>query len=533
MASSAVPDPATGSVGARRHWWRRFGALHWRLTFFYTAVMAVLFGLLGLYLDHQLWDFAAAQMSYRVVARATALQSPFGAPKPLPAPRDFPRFLASRAGPVTPKGPLRLPVPVGLIASKVARSDSGGVTTTILSPQGDPVLPATGSAGAYQMRAGGYQTNLAPKMFHAALSSGQPVGPATVETAYGGFVIFEQPLGSPSRIEAVAQLATPTSEVDQLLSSFRMALILGLLGLFAAALVLGRPLARLALRPLRSLTAAVGSISPDLLEQRVALPGPADELRGLAQAFNQLLDRIEGSMRTQRLSQAQLQRFVGDASHELRSPLTALSGYVDLLLKPHGPAELQHVGPRMRREIDRMSHLVGDLLALTRLDAELDAPCSPEVLDLGQMADETVESMELLAEGRQLSIRRGDLELPVQGDRDSLERMLGNLVSNAIEHTEENGVIEVALARVDGWAQLRVTDDGEGMAPEHLGHIFDRFYRVDAARSRRRGNAGLGLAIVKAIAQQHGGSVEAASVLGQGSTFTIRLPLAPDTSAVR
>ncbi|MGH2470191.1 MAG: sensor histidine kinase, partial [Chloroflexota bacterium] len=412
-------------------------------------------------------------------------------------------------------------VSVGVVASKVALKDSGGVSTTILSPRGDPVLPPTSGTGAYQ-------TNLAPNMFHAALSSGQPVGPATVETAYGGFVIFEQPLGSPSRIEAVAQLATPTSEVDQLLRSFRMALILGLLGLFAAALALGRPLARLALRPLRSLTAAVARISPDLLEQRVALPGPADELRGLAQAFNQLLDRIEGSMRTQRLSQAQLQRFVGDASHELRSPLTALSGYVDLLLKPPGPAALPHVGPRMRREIDRMSRLVGDLLALTRLDAEPDAPCSPEVLDLGQLAEETVESMELLAAGRQLSVHRGGLELPVRGDRDSLERMLSNLVSNAIEHTDGGGVIGVALARLEGWAELRVADNGEGMAPEHLGHIFDRFYRVDAARSRGHGNAGLGLAIVKAIAQQHGGSVEAASVLGQGSTFTIRLPLAPD-----
>ncbi|MGH2519873.1 MAG: sensor histidine kinase, partial [Chloroflexota bacterium] len=109
-----------------------------------------------------------------------------------------------------------------------------------------------------------------------------------------------------------------------------------------------------------------------------------------------------------------------------------------------------------------------------------------------------------------------------------LERMLSNLVSNAIEHTDGGGVIGVALARLEGWAELRVADNGEGMAPEHLGHIFDRFYRVDAARSRGHGNAGLGLAIVKAIAQQHGGSVEAASVLGQGSTFTIRLPLAPD-----
>ena len=221
-----------------------------------------------------------------------------------------------------------------------------------------------------------------------------------------------------------------------------------------------------------------------------------------------------------------MRRFVGDASHELRSPLTAMSGYVDLLLKPDGAVETSHVAPRMRRELDRMSHLVGDLLALTRLDAAPNAPARSIPLELSQMAEEAVESMTLVAAPRHLEFAGPPGDVWIKGDRDGLERALQNLVSNAIQHTEPSGHIQVKLTKSDGQAELVVKDDGEGIAPEHLGHIFDRFYRVDAARSRGNGNAGLGLAIVKAIVQQHGGSVDVKSDLKQGSTFTLRLPLA-------
>jgi two-component system OmpR family sensor kinase len=239
-----------------------------------------------------------------------------------------------------------------------------------------------------------------------------------------------------------------------------------------------------------------------------------------------MLTRIDRSVQVQTQSQEQLRRFVGDASHELRSPLTALSGYVDVLLQPQGPVELAHVAPRMRRELDRMGHLVQNLLILTRLDSAPTGPASVEPIDLVAVSGEVVESMMLVATPRRLEFDPADTELLVPGDRDGIERVLENLLSNAVQHTDADGVIRVRLSHQNGSAELSVTDDGEGIAAEHLPRIFDRFYRVDQARTRRDGNVGLGLAIVKAIVQQHGGSVGVVSIPGQGSTFTVRLPVA-------
>ncbi len=510
--------------------------MHWRLTFFYTVALAILFGLLGWYLDRQLWNFAMLQMDDRVTARAATLMGTTVA-----SPRGtigivrtaLPRFLQLPPG--TPPSPSGGPPRPGFaarvstsslaaLAGDAAQSDTGNVTTTILSPDGEPVLPSQTPPRWHP------EPNLAPGLLSEAIQSGRAAGPELINGPTGQYVVLEQPLGGAPGARVIAQLSTPASDLDGLLRSFRIALALGLAALIGAAVGLGRPLARLALRPLRHLTSTVAYVSPDRLAERVPVPEADDELRELALTFNQMLERIDGSVQAQQQSEAQLRRFVGDASHELRSPLTALSGYVDLLLQPQGTVETAHVAPRMRRELDRMSHLVGDLLALTRLDAAPSTPARAVPLELSQVTEEAVESMTLVAAPRKLVFDAPDGDVWIKGDRDGLERALQNLVANAIQHTEPNGLIQVKLAKTDHQAELAVVDDGEGIPPEHLGHIFDRFYRVDEARSRGSGNAGLGLAIVKAIIQQHAGSVDVKSEPNKGSTFIVHLPLvAPAT----
>jgi signal transduction histidine kinase len=185
----------------------------------------------------------------------------------------------------------------------------------------------------------------------------------------------------------------------------------------------------------------------------------------------------------------------------------------------------ERVAPNMRREVDRMNRLVRDLLALTRLDASPAEPSSLDDVDLGQIADDMVSAASAAAGSRQLELIRSSEEGPyVRGDPYSIERVLENLLQNAIQYTPEDGHIEVKVEGRGDMASMSVTDDGQGIPADHLARVFDRFYRVDPSRARANGNAGLGLAITKAIVTQHGGTISVQSRPGQGSSFTVLLP---------
>jgi two-component system OmpR family sensor kinase len=303
----------------------------------------------------------------------------------------------------------------------------------------------------------------------------------------------------------------------------------------ALALAGGWVLAGRALRPVDRVTAAAAAIAEGdgtatSLRSRLPVPPTNDELARLSSTFNAMLDRLEASFRAQ-------ERFVADASHELRTPLTAIRGNVDVLIRQvrggrHvvDPGEVAVGLDDVRRESDRMRRLLDDLLLLARADAWSEAEQrvahqdTPVFLD--EIAAEGLQSAEPLTSGQVLQLE-APRSVPVKGDRDRLHQLVMILLDNAIRHTPPGRHIQVAVASApDGSARLAVRDEGEGIAAEHLPHIFERFYRADGARGRSSGGTGLGLAIARAICLAHGGNIEVSSAPGQGTTFIATLPLA-------
>jgi two-component system phosphate regulon sensor histidine kinase PhoR len=225
--------------------------------------------------------------------------------------------------------------------------------------------------------------------------------------------------------------------------------------------------------------------------------------------------------------------FVANASHELRTPLASLSGFIETLQGParDDPAARERFLAIMGEQAWRMSRLIDDLLSLSRV--ELDAHLRPEtVVDLGPVIGDVCDSLNPLAGERKVTmeVTRAKAPLAVLGERDDLVRLFENLVENALKYGAAGKRVEIAMRAEEGEAVVTVRDFGPGIAPEHLPRLTERFYRVDVGASREQGGTGLGLAIVKHILARHRGRLAVESKLGEGATFTVRLPLAPADS---
>ena len=235
-----------------------------------------------------------------------------------------------------------------------------------------------------------------------------------------------------------------------------------------------------------------------------------DELERLAKALNRMIARLEDAFQ-------HINRFSADASHELRTPLTILQLELESIARsPSLTSSLEDQIASTLEETNRMSRIVESLLTISRLDAG-DARLEKVHLDLGEVAALTVAEMKILAQEKSISLRvSSDSDVYVEGDRSRLQQVIVNLVDNAIKYTREGG-----------GAVVEVMDNGFGIAPDAVPHVFERFYRVDKARARASGGSGLGLSIVKAICAAHAGDVSVSSTEGQGSCFRVELPLLP------
>ena len=342
----------------------------------------------------------------------------------------------------------------------------------------------------------------------------------TVEFQGGRVELYSAPLLVDNNVVGVLQVAAPRQPLEQSLGQVRLILAAVVLGATGLAAVLGWFLATKAMRPVDQMTRTAHAIGHSAdFARRLAEPPQRDELGRLAATFNEMLGQLEEAMATQR-------RFLADASHELRSPLTAIRTNVEALLRRSDmdPAERDEILRAIARETDRMGRLVADLLALARADAGQPLTVGPVALDA--LLLDVYQQQRRLAGDVRLAI--GELEqVEVNCDPDRLKQLALNLVDNALRYTQSGGTVTLDLVRRDGWAELVVRDTGLGIAPEHLPRIFDRFYRVDQPRARQAGGTGLGLAICKWVAEAHGGRIEVESQEGVGSTFRVLLPLAP------
>lgn len=266
--------------------------------------------------------------------------------------------------------------------------------------------------------------------------------------------------------------------------------------------------------------AARGLSTSGLGKRRLFVPSDDEELAALAQSFNHLLDRLEAAHMGQ-------QRFTADASHELRTPLTILRGEIEVALrKPRSAEEYRGVLVSNKEEIERLSRLTENMLALAQVDVG-DAIAQRESLRVDDLCQSVAAKLHPLAvsQGIELTVEDSSQEPPIiAGDRIAIERVLHNLIENAIRYSPSGEHVLVRTGREGNAVQIDVTDHGRGIAPEHVPHLFERFYRVDKARSRAHGGSGLGLSIVKALVEAHQGSVSVDSTVGRGSTFTVRLP---------
>ncbi|WP_319944836.1 sensor histidine kinase [Nocardia macrotermitis] len=294
---------------------------------------------------------------------------------------------------------------------------------------------------------------------------------------------------------------------------------------------------RRSLRPLREVEKTASAIAGGDLHRRVPVRGNSTEVDLLSQSLNSMLAQIqqafaatEASEEGARRSEAKMRRFVADASHELRTPLTTIQGFAELYRQGAVP-EPELLMDRIERESKRMGLLVEDLLMLARLDAQ--RPLERRPVDLLAIGSDTVHNLRALDATKHpdgpprpidLEIRSGEGTLEVSGDEARLRQVLGNLAGNALVHTPAGTAVTVRLTPAEHEVLMEVVDTGPGLPPAEAERIFERFYRTDTSRSRDSGGTGLGLSIVQALVASHGGTVSVDSVLGEGTTFTVRLP---------
>ncbi|NIQ37156.1 MAG: heavy metal sensor histidine kinase [Proteobacteria bacterium] len=319
-------------------------------------------------------------------------------------------------------------------------------------------------------------------------------------------------------ITNIVQVGSSLEDVEKALKTLLLILSITIPSLLAVASLGGHFLANRALRPVDEVSNTARAITSHNLNRRIRIKKTKDEIGRLAETFNEMISRLDESFRKTR-------QFSADASHELKTPLTVLKGEIEVALRrARAGDEYRAILGSNLEEINNMTRIVDDLLLLSRADSG-EVPLTKSTVDLSDFLSEIQVQAQLLATSRSIDVYFHDNQkVFTLADPLRLKSMMLNLVENGIKYSLDGGRIDITLEQNDGFAVITVTDQGIGIPQEALPHIFDRFFRVDKARSRQEGGSGLGLSICKWIAEAHGGSISAKSELGKGSAFIVRIP---------
>jgi len=355
------------------------------------------------------------------------------------------------------------------------------------------------------------------------------LGQSTFETVdlapQGATRLLTIPLLREGKVVQLVQVGLPLERTRRTLSRYFQTLLLLIPAGVALAAVGGAAVARAALRPVDAMSATARRITAEDLAQRVPRRGSGDELDRLADTLNAMLARLEATF-------VQMRRFAADAAHELRTPLAALKGSMEVALRAErSPDAYRHVLTSNLEDADRLIRLAEDLLLLSRATAGLEGPRAP--VDLESVLLEAFDLGARLGQGAGITVRVKELTpVSVLGEEAALRRAVINLVENAVKYTPSGGAVELSLTRSDGAALITVADTGIGLDPVDAERIFEPFVRLDPARARETGGSGLGLAIARSIITAHGGTISVQSAPGSGSRFVMVLggpDMAPNT----
>jgi heavy metal sensor kinase len=319
------------------------------------------------------------------------------------------------------------------------------------------------------------------------------------------------------------QIAAPMDDFYDAINRFRLVLLFSVPVLLLVASAGGYWLSKKAVAPVGEIARAAQSISEDALSKRLPVPQTGDELQNLSEILNDLFGRLESAFK-------RVTQFTADASHELRTPVALMRTRTEVALrKERSQADYRETIVRIHQELERTSALIENLMMLARADS------GPQVLELkatslNDVLGEIAEPARLLADKKSIHYeqRLPETSLHVSGNVASLRRLFLILIDNAVKYSASEGQVSVVLTACDGLAVTEVRDNGIGISPSDLPHIFERFYRADASRSRESGGTGLGLSIAKWIAEAHHGGISVTSKVGEGSVFRVQIPLSRD-----
>ncbi|MBI2957468.1 MAG: HAMP domain-containing protein [Chloroflexi bacterium] len=459
--------------------------IRWRLTIWFVLVLSGILVLSGVLTHNLLRNYLSSEIDDNLSIYTARVHGTLHADE-VPVPPDY-NVIHSR-----------LPL--------VSEFASPGVYIQLVDKDGTVVVKSD--------NLGNQQLPISPVLVQNALKGSVELG--TLSAGDGARVrVIVSPLLLQDRT-LVLEVGQSLHSIELVMNRMRLSLVGGVLAAIILAGVLGYTIVRKTLSPVKQITKTARAIEESSdLGRKVNYHGPRDEVEELAATFDRMIGRLNVAFESQR-------QFVADASHELRTPLTVIKGNLALLKRDLSDEDRRESLQAMRSETERMARIVDDLLILAEVEGG--QVSRDEKVSLDEVLLDGLTRAQQLAGDRNVVLGRHE-DLFVRGDAYRLKQMVGNLVDNAVKYTPDGGSIALSLVREGGFARIDVADTGPGIGPEHVPHIFERFYRVDKARSRAEGGTGLGLAIVKQIAESHGGSVAVSSKPGSGSTFSVWLKL--------